>query len=131
MSNNTFKSVDNSLPKLTRKQEAFVKELIENPKQSATQAVMKTYNVNNAKTASVVATENLAKPSIQSHLHNASDMVERVLEKTVEDWGNEENTQKRALAIDTAKYIHDKVHGKATQKVVTENSSVVINLSLN
>jgi phage terminase small subunit len=127
---NRDKTVDKSLPKLTRKQAMFVKELIENPKQSATKAVLKTYNVNNAKTASVVATENLAKPSIQSHLHNASELVEQALEDTVRDWAKEENASKRALAMDTAKFIHDKVHGKATQKIQTENSNVNITIAL-
>ena len=127
---NRDKTVDKPLPKLTRKQAMFVKELIENPKQSATKAVLKTYNVSNDVVAASVASENLRKPQIISHLHNASELVEQALEGTVRDWAREENASKRALAMDTAKFIHDKVHGKATQKIQTENSNVNIVISL-
>ena len=47
--------MNKELPKLTRKQEAFVKELITNPKQSATKAAEKTYNVNSNAVARAVA----------------------------------------------------------------------------
>lgn len=101
---------------LTRKQEAFVTELITKPKQSATKAVMNTYNVANAKTASVIATENLAKPNIISRLGDANNMIEQVLMDTVGEYGNSDKIQERSLAVDTSKWIHDKIHGKAMQK---------------
>ncbi len=106
---------------LTRKQEAFVKEIVSKPKQSATQAVMNTYNVANAKTASVIATENLAKPSIISRLGDANNMIEQVLMDTVGEYGNSDKIQERSLAVDTSKWIHDKIHGKATQKTSSVN----------
>lgn len=106
---------------LTRKQEAFVKEIVSKPKQSATQAVMNTYNVANAKTASVIATENLAKPSIISRLGDANNMIEQVLMDTVGDYGNSDKIQERSLAVDTSKWIHDKIHGKAVQKSSSVN----------
>lgn len=106
---------------LTRKQEAFVKEIVSKPKQSATQAVMNTYNVANAKTASVIATENLAKPSIISRLGDANNMIEQVLMNTVGEYGNSDKIQERSLAVDTSKWIHDKIHGKAVQKSSSVN----------
>ena len=106
---------------LTRKQEAFVKEIVSKPKQSATQAVMNTYNVANAKTASVIATENLAKPSIISRLGDANNMIEQVLMDTVGEYGNSDKIQERSLAVDTSKWIHDKIHGKAVQKSSSVN----------
>lgn len=50
------------LPKLTKKQRGFVKDYVES--ENGTQSVLKNYGVKNAKVASVVAVENLAKPSI-------------------------------------------------------------------
>lgn len=119
------------LKPLTRKQEAFVQELISNPKQSATKAVLKTYNVNNARTASVVATENLAKPSIVSRLAEHSDAVENMMVNAVKDWGRSDNTRQREIALDTGKFIHDKVHGKATQRIEQSTSVVRININMN
>jgi len=115
-----------NLPKLTRKQAAFVKELVENPKQSATQAVIKTYNVNNAKTASVIAAENLAKPSIISHLDNAKDLVEDVIQSNITQYRNSDDIRFLQLSNDNAKWVHDKIFGKATQR--TESTSVNVNI---
>lgn len=115
---------------LTRKQEAFVQELLTNPKQSATKAVLKTYNVTSAKSASVVATENLAKPSIISRLGQASDLVESALVNTVKDWGSSDRPREREIALDSAKFIHDKVHGKATQRVEQQTTTVSVAIDL-
>lgn len=119
---------------LTRKQEAFVQELLTNPKQSATQAALKTYGKPDKElsygTAQSIATENLSKPVIMSKLGLASDMVETALMQTVEDWKQEENSRKREIAMDTAKYIHDKVHGKATQRVEQQTTTVSVAIDL-
>ena len=101
---------------LTRKQEAFVTELIKNPKMSATQAVKNTYNVSTNHSAEVMASENLRKPEIISRLGDANNMIEQVLMDTVGEYGNSDKIQERSLAVDTSKWIHDKIHGKAVQK---------------
>lgn len=51
---------------LTKKQRQFVNEYADTG--NGTQAALKAYDVKNAKVASVVAAENLAKPSIQAEL---------------------------------------------------------------
>ena len=104
---------------LTKKEKAFADHLINNPKESGTEAAMQTYNARNRKTASVIATENLAKPSVKTYLAKHNDRVEQVLFNTVDQWGEHEKPRQREIAMDTAKYIHDKIHGKATQKVET------------
>jgi hypothetical protein len=70
---------------LTRKQQAFVKHLVDNPKASATQAVRATYNVKQeGSTARTVASELLAKPSIQTELAKYSSKAENVLVEVLE-----------------------------------------------
>jgi hypothetical protein len=118
------------LPKLTRKQAAFVKELVENPKQSATKAVMKTYGKPDKpvslNTAAVIANENLNKPNIISHLDNYNDIAEQTITNTIIDYKNSDNIKQRTLAVNTAQWLHDKVNGKATQR--TENTNVNISI---
>ena len=106
---------------LTRKQEAFVTELIKNPKMSATQAIKNTYNVSTNHSAEVMASENLRKPEIISRLGDANNMIEQVLMDTVGEYGNSDKIQERSLAVDTSKWIHDKIHGKAVQKSSSVN----------
>lgn len=119
------------LPKLTRKQAAFVKHLIEHPKDSATKAAVASYNLSNTNVAGVVAAENLRKPSIISHLESHSELVENTMLNTVRDYQNSDKLGERTLAVDTSKYIHDKIHGKAIQRseIRTEGVSLSIDLT--
>lgn len=114
---------------LTRKQEAFVQELLSDKKISATEAVRRTYNATTNHSAEVIAHENLRKPEIVSRLGQASDLVESALVNTVKEWSTSDKVNERSLAMDSAKFIHDKVHGKATQKI--EQTSSVVRISIN
>ncbi len=120
--------------KLTGKQKAFVKELIDNPKQSATKAAIKAYSepgkVISPTVAGTIAHENLKKPAIISKLQNYTDLVESALVNTVSDWASEDAPRKREIALDAAKFIHDKVHGRATQKVEMQSQQVVITIDM-
>jgi hypothetical protein len=115
---------------LTRKQEAFVKHLVENPKASATQAVLSTYNIDNPKTASVVAAQNLVKPSIVTELAKYNNLVENTLINTVNEYSQSDKQWERSLAVDTSKYIHDKIHGKATQRIEQQTTGVTLTIDL-
>jgi hypothetical protein len=126
---NTTPVVKNNRP-LTRKQAAFINYLVEHPKESATEAAMQTYNVEKRRTAEAIANENLRKPSIVSELSKYNNLVENTLINTINDWGQENNTRKREIAVDTAKYIHDKIHGKAKQSVDISSTSVNVNINL-
>lgn len=121
-------------PKLTRKQEAFVRELVENPKQSATHAVMKTYGKPDKpityNTARTLASENLAKPAIQTKLAQYNDMVESAILQTIQDWKDHDKPRQREIAMSQAQFVHDKIHGKATQKVETRSEQVTISIDL-
>ena len=119
---------------LTPKQKAFVQELIQNPKQSATQAVLKTYGKPDKpisyNTARSVASENLTKPAIQSKLIQYSDMVEQAIMQTIQDWKDHDKPRQREIAMNQAQFVHDKIHGKATQKVETRSEQVTISIDL-
>jgi hypothetical protein len=116
--------------KLTRKQQAFVKGMLDNPKASATEIASRVYDVNNRNTARVIATENLAKPAIQSELAKHSEEIEELIARKTRELGNSDKLDAVKEGLLNARWMHDKVHGKATQKVVTENSSVSIVVSM-
>lgn len=115
---------------LTTKQRLFVKHIIDNPKASATEAAAQTYNVIKRKTAEAIATENLAKPSIISALAAHNQTIENTLINTVTEYQDEDKQWKRTLAVDTAKYIHDKIHGKAKQQLDITSTSVTLAIDL-
>lgn len=127
----TTKPIKNNRP-LTRKQRAFVEELVNNPKQSATQAVLKTYGTPDKPTtyatANDIARTNLQKPSIQTELAKYNNMVENSIITTINRYKDSEQLEEVKEAMQNARWVHDKVHGKATQKL--ETTSKVLNISI-
>lgn len=119
---------------MTRRDKAFADALLNDPKKTQRDAFKESRVVREGTSDAsidVQASRLLRKPQIVSYLANYSDMVENTLLNTVQDWGREENTRKREIANNTAMYIHDKIHGKATQ-VIQQRSEIVkiaINLS--
>lgn len=117
--------------RLTRKQAAFVKELIDNPKQSATEAAAKTYNIKSRRnTAEVIAYENLRKPQIIMALGESAELFESAIVGVVRDWKDAETPRKREIALDAAKFGHDKIFGRATTKIESQTSVVQIAINL-
>lgn len=118
--------------KLSQKQKAFIKELVDNPKQSASQAALKAYSTPDkqitVESARNIAHNNLKNPRIISKLQDFNELVESALINTVRDWGEDDTPRKREIALDSAKYIHDKVHGKATQRI--EQKSEVVRIAI-
>lgn len=115
---------------LTYKQRAFIKHIIDNPKDSATEAAAQTYNLSSRDVARTVAAENLAKPNIVSALAAHNEIVENTLINTVNDYSKSDKLGQRSLAVDTAKYIHDKIHGRATQRVEQHSTGVTLTIDL-
>jgi hypothetical protein len=102
------------------------------PKKTQAQAYQEAYNVGEmTKRASidVQASATLRKPAVISYLANYNDLVENTLINTVNDWGREDNTRKREIAVNTAQFLHDKIHGKSTQKI--QQSTEVVQISIN
>jgi len=116
--------------KLTRKQKAFVDELVNNPKQSATEAASKVYAVKERNTAGVIATENLRKPNIVMALQQHADLAEGVMIGVMQDWGRAERPRQREIALNAAFHVHDKIFGKATQKIEQHTEVVRVNINL-
>jgi hypothetical protein len=115
-------------PKLTRKQQIFVKEYAET--NNGTQAALKAYGVKNENTASSIATENLRKPAIVSALVNYNELIESAIIGTVADWKDSDKPRQREIAMDAAKFVHDKIHGKAKQQIQVAQTTVSIMLNL-
>lgn len=121
---------------LTRKELAFAKELLENPKQSATKAVLKTYNTSDYKTASVIASENLAKPRVMKYLENHAEQAENTVLEVMEysrklgKTGTKEGASYASVALASAKEVLDRVHGKSKQQIETTTTGVTLTIDL-
>lgn len=129
---------------LTRKQAAFVKHLIDNPKHSATEAAAQAYSIRSARhTAEVIAQENLRKPAIMLELAKHSGNAELVLirameaEKKIYKFNPETKSNEymgsdpdHAIRIKAADSVLDRVHGKATQRTESVSTGVTINIDL-
>lgn len=123
---------EKKLPRLTRKQKLFVDEYINNGGNGA-QAAKVAYNIWGKKwsnteakattTSSVIANENLKKPSIQHYLQEYWDQAGCVIKDIML------NGDKDTTRLDAAKYVYDQVHGKATQKI--ESKGIDINIDIN
>lgn len=114
--------------KLTVKQKLFVKHYVDN-KGNATEAASQAYNVTSRRTAEVVGSENLRKPEIVSALSEYNGLFESVITNTVKDWANEDDTAKRTLATQTAKWGYEQIHGKATQRTESVSASFISHTS--
>lgn len=128
---------------LTRKQEAFVRKLVDNPKISTTQAVRETYNVTTDNSASQIATDNLRKPQVLAALAkysgNAELAVIEAMKAERKEWKfNPESKQieylgsepDHAIRLRAADSLLDRVHGKATQRIEQQSTSVNISVDL-
>lgn len=85
--------------KLTRKQIVFVRELADG--KSGTQAAMVAYDVGNAKTASVIASQNLNKLSIREALEEALRSNGLSLSVITSNLGNLANSKPDKISGDT------------------------------
>lgn len=120
-------------PQLSKKNKEMVRLYATNPDMSKTEAYKLTHEVApTTKLTSVYqqAAHTFKNPLVKTELDKYNDMIENTLVNTVQDWGTEENASKRGIAIDTAKYIHDKIHGKATQRVEQHTTGVTLTIDL-
>lgn len=124
-----------AMAKLTPKQRVFVREYMDNGGVGVkAAAVAYKKDISDPKQYSVagsVAVENLKKPAIRSSLANYNNLFESAMINTVEEWKESAKPRQREIAMDLAKYAHDKIHGKATQRteVRSEHVKVVLDLT--
>ncbi len=115
---------------LTRKQTAFVKHLIEHPKDSGTEAVMQTYDVKSRQTAESIAYENLRKPEIVTELAKYNSNIEQIIVDKTFKLSSSEKLEEVKEGLLNARWMHDKINGKATQKIEQQSTKLVINIDL-
>lgn len=125
---------------MTRKQAAFVHQLVSDPKLSATEAAARTYGKPGKEmtrhTAESIASENLRKPEIMLELAKHSNTAENVILEVMTRSKEMMNTDS-ARAVDwatnarqTADSLLDRVHGKATQRTEVNVQSTNITIDL-
>ena len=121
--------------KLTRKQKAFAKELIQNPKISNTEAAMRTYDTTKG-TARLIAHNNMKNPLVQAYLEEHSQTAQDAMMEILDNsrkfakGGDKVGADYANVAVNVAKDIMDRVHGKATQKVEQTTQTVSISIDL-
>lgn len=93
----------------TLKQQAFAKEYIAN-KGNGTQAILKTYDTDDEKTASVMAVENLGKPSVKN-------LIESMQEQYVKDSYYAYEIQKSILSQSAKDEMHWELANKIANKI--------------
>lgn len=119
-------------PNLTRKELEVIKTYVNNPKLSKTDAYKAVFNSSTSKQSSLhsQASQLFRKPTVQSSLANYTALIEETLIGTVEDWGRHEKPRQREIAIDTAKFVHDKIHGRATQRIEQQSTGITFKIDL-
>ena len=118
---------------LTRKQKAFVDTLMSDKSMTQAQAYKQVYNVKPDATKGsidVQAYQTIKKPSVQTYLSKFNNLAENTIVNTINDWGGEQNTRKRELALNASYYLHDKVHGKSIARIQSESKIVTISVNL-
>ena len=108
---------------LTDKQRKFVQLMTSGQKITPTRAVMQTYNVKKATTAGAISKNLQKNPKIQSALLGHSALAENTIVKAIMDYSDSEKQWQRTLAVETSKWVHDKVHGKAIQQNINLNQN--------
>lgn len=109
--------------RLTDKQRAYIKLRVENPKMTKTKAVMQAYDVAKPTTAGAMANRLDKNEAVQNALLAHSNLAEQTIVKAIMDYGNSEKQWERSLAVETSKWVHDKIYGKAIQQNVNVNQN--------
>lgn len=103
---------------LTRKQRAFAQYLLNNPKESATEAAQNTYNVSTRESAEVIASENLSRPAIQLYLNEHIDKANNRVVELVD-------SNKEDIALRASDSILDRALGKSVQRSQNQHSHLI------
>lgn len=108
---------------LTRKEKEFVKQVVTNKSASGPELVMAAgYAAKDKHSASSMYTSLMKRGKIQSALSAYSDLAEQTIIKSIQDYSDSDRQWQRTLAVETSKWVHDKVHGKAAQMNINLNA---------
>lgn len=120
--------------KLTPKRQAFVKHLVDNKTATGLEAAKAAYGKPGKPISDTVAksmaSELLADPVVKSELAKYNNLVESTLVNTINEWGGSDRPREREIAQNAAMYVHDKVHGRATQRVEQQSTVVMIGIDM-
>lgn len=101
---------------LTRKEKEFVKQVLSDKSATGGELVVKAgYTPKDSKNASLMYSQLMKKEKIQSALSAYTELAETTIIKSITDYQNSDRQWQRTLAVETSKWLHDKVHGKAAQ----------------
>lgn len=118
---------------LTKKQRTVVDTYLSDKNVTKQQAYLSGFNVRPGTTKASIAaqtTKTFNNPLVKMELAKHNSRVEQVLYNTMDEWGSEQNSRKREIAVDTAKYIHDKIHGRSKQQIEVQSTTVTIGIDL-
>jgi hypothetical protein len=119
---------------LTKKENNFVKYLVEHPKDSNTSAAVASYDTKNRLVAATIAKEVLQRPRVIAELAKYSSTAESNLIKLANvstDYamdGGKDGASYASVAEKVNNSILDRLHGKATIK--TENATIAVTLNI-
>lgn len=122
--------------RLTGKQQAFIRHLIENPTQAAYKAAQAAGYSGTPHTLSQVANENMKKPEILAELakyDNTAQITLIEVMQTAKEYsklGNTAGASYAGNAITAANSLLDRLHGKATIKTELTSKAVTLNIDL-
>jgi len=98
---------------------------------NATEAAAQTYKVKKRQTAEAIGYENLRKPQIMTYLALHDNAAQNTIIEVMNNSKELKDEPAHArVALDSAKDVLDRLHGKATQRVEQHSTSVNLNLSL-
>lgn len=113
----TISSKGKAPPVAEIRENNLVRDIVSNPKMPAYKHYMNHWPTNNPETARTEVAQVLAKPRVKMKLAKYNGLAENTLIKTINDFGNSDSVAKRSLAVNVAKYVHDKIHGTATNRL--------------
>lgn len=116
---------------LTRKQKRFADELLKDPNRTATDVALEVYETDSPKVASVIASENLAKPSLLLYMDGKQQEAEETIVEIMQSSTALKSSSKHAaVALKAANDILDRTIGKPMQRQETTSRIVQVNIDL-
>lgn len=117
--------------RLTPKQEKMIVERLKDKTAPNYEIIKRAgYNSKTVHAQSQQYLENMNKPEIASRLAPVVDEIEEALITTVRRYKDSEKLPEVIEAMNNARWIHDKVKGKAVQQIQTTSNKLIISIDL-
>jgi len=117
--------------KLTGKQQSMIIERLKDPTAPNSEIIKRAgYNAKSITAQSQQYIQNMKIPEIQNRLEPVVDEIEEALITTVRRYKDSEKLPEVIEAMNNARWIHDKVKGKATQRIEQRSERLIISIDL-